>query len=98
MHKSVQAVQAQLQALPTVLRHAAVGAALVGVPTGVAGFVIGLFVHWPTAWAAALELGVPGALVGGVLGVLVGFFASLLHGAGKLGDPPRGQGSSRLSS
>jgi uncharacterized membrane-anchored protein len=35
----------------------------------VAGFVLGLFVYAPTAWAAALEVGVPAAAAGGILGL-----------------------------
>lgn len=35
----------------------------------VAGFVRGLFVYAPTAWAAAFEVGIPAAAVGGILGL-----------------------------
>ena len=45
-------------------------AALVcGVLGALAGLVRGLTVHAPTAWAAALEVGVPAAAAGGVLGL-----------------------------
>ncbi|MFN8025990.1 MAG: hypothetical protein U0W40_06445 [Acidimicrobiia bacterium] len=49
---------------------AARGAAVVVGLGAVAGFVIGLFAHPATAWAAAIELGVP-SMVLGLLGGLV---------------------------
>ena len=38
-----------------------------GLLGAVAGFAIGLVAYAPTAWAAAIELGIPAALVGGVV-------------------------------
>ena len=35
----------------------------------VAGFVLGLTVYAPTAWAAAFEVGIPAAAAGAVLGL-----------------------------
>jgi hypothetical protein len=35
----------------------------------VAGLVRGLTVYAPTAWAAAIEIGIPGAIAGGVIGL-----------------------------
>jgi hypothetical protein len=43
-------------------------ALICGVLGVVAGFVRGLTVYAPTAWAAALAVGVPAAVVGGILG------------------------------
>jgi hypothetical protein len=46
------------------------GAALIcGVLGLVAGFVRGLSVYAPTAWAAAFEVGIPAAAIGGILGL-----------------------------
>lgn len=36
----------------------------------VLGFIWGLFVHAPTAWFAAFEIGIPAAIVGAVVGAL----------------------------
>jgi hypothetical protein len=44
-------------------------ALLCGVLGLVAGFVRGLFVYAPTAWAAAFEIGIPAAAAGGILGL-----------------------------
>jgi hypothetical protein len=47
-------------------------AALVcGVLGLLAGFVRGLFVYAPTAWAAAFEVGLPAAAVGALLGLAI---------------------------
>ncbi len=45
-------------------------AALVGGVAGlVAGLIRGLTVYAPTAWAAAIEIGIPAAIAGGILGL-----------------------------
>ena len=44
-------------------------ALLCGVLGLVAGFVRGLFVYAPTAWAAAFEVGMPAAAAGAILGL-----------------------------
>jgi nitrate reductase gamma subunit len=36
-----------------------------------AGFVRGLFVYAPTAWAAAFEVGIPATVVGAMLGLAI---------------------------
>lgn len=69
----------QHAALPTPLRHAVTGAAFVGVPAGLVGMAVGLHVYAPTAWAAGFEVGVPGALVGGLAGLLIGTFVTHSH-------------------
>jgi hypothetical protein len=58
--------------LPAPLGYALVGAIVAGLAGAVAGLVIGLRVYAPTAWAATVELGAPAAVVGYVLGALVG--------------------------
>ena len=53
-------------------RAAGIGMAICGVVGAVAGLIIGLIVHPPTALFAMAELGVPAAAGGGILGLLVG--------------------------
>ena len=45
----------------------------------VAGFVRGLFVYAPTAWAAAFEIGIPAAAAGGILGLGIAGVRSLVR-------------------
>ncbi len=53
-------------------RAAGIGMAVCGVLGAIAGLIIGLMAHPPTAVFAMAELGIPAAVVGGVLGFLVG--------------------------
>ena len=59
-------------------RFAYVGAISAGTVGAIVGLVVGLVVNPPTAWFAALEVGVPVALAGGVVGLLVGLVAALV--------------------
>jgi hypothetical protein len=56
-------------------RWAARGAAAAGLVGGVVGLVVGLRVHPPTAWFAIFELGLPAAIVGGLVGLASGAVA-----------------------
>jgi presenilin-like A22 family membrane protease len=58
--------------LPTMGRYAVLGAVGGGLLGGLAGLVVGLVVYAPTAWAATVELGLPMAGLGAVLGFGVG--------------------------
>jgi len=58
--------------LPLPLRLAVLGGAVLGALGGLVGFVIGLNVYAGTAWAAAVEVGLPSGLVGLILGLAVG--------------------------
>ncbi len=60
-----------LAEIPAPLRHVVAGAVVVGAPGALAGLVIGLITHPPTAWFAVFELGLPAAIAGGVLGLIV---------------------------
>jgi len=62
--------------LPLVARHAVVGALALGATGAVVGLVLGLRVNPATAWAAVVEVGLPAAVVGAVLGALV---ATVVH-------------------
>jgi len=44
-------------------------ALICGVLGLLAGFVLGLFVYAPTAWAAAFEVGIPATVVGALIGL-----------------------------
>ena len=48
------------------------GAGVCGVLGGVAGLILGLLAHPPTALFAMFELGLPAAAAGGVIGLLAG--------------------------
>lgn len=68
-----------LRELPVPLRHAVIGAVVLGVPGGIVGLVIGLRTYVPTAWAAILEVGVPAAFLGAVLGLVAGSLVYVYH-------------------
>ena len=68
-----------LAALPLPVRFAVIGAALLGVVGGVVGLVAGVVSYPATAWFAVLELGVPTAALGAVLGLLAGSAAHLVR-------------------
>jgi len=63
---------------PLPLRYAALGTVTVGLLGSLVGLVVGLHVYAPTAWAATFEIGSPSALLGLVLGLMVGSLASLV--------------------
>ena len=58
--------------LPLPLRFAVLGGLALGALGCVIGFVIGLNAYAPTAWAATVELGMPSALLGAIIGVAAG--------------------------
>ena len=60
------------QVEPQPVRWALRGAAVAGVVGAIVGLIIGLFVHAPTAPFAMVEIGLPAAIVGGILGLLLG--------------------------
>ncbi len=53
-------------------RAAGIGMAVCGGLGAIAGLIIGLIAHPPTAVFAMAELGIPATVVGGILGLLVG--------------------------
>lgn len=79
-----------LAELPVLLRYAIFGALLAGVPGCVLGLIVGLRAYPPTAWFATVELGIPIATAGALLGLLVG---AIVRGLGR--DRPDAQLSSR---
>lgn len=65
--------------LPVPLRHAVIGAVVLGASGGLVGLAIGLRTYVPTAWFAILEVGVPAAFLGAVLGLVVGSLVYVYH-------------------
>ncbi|MGZ6733970.1 MAG: hypothetical protein ACXVDH_04935 [Nocardioides sp.] len=47
----------------------------------VIGLVLGLRAYVPTAWAAVIEVGLPGALLGALFGLIAGGIATLARRA-----------------
>ena len=68
----MNAIVARLGGLPLPGRWAVIGAASVGMIGAAVGLAIGLIVYAPTAPFAVLELGLPAAIVGGVIGLSTG--------------------------
>lgn len=62
--------------LPGPVRHAALGGLMSGVSGCIAGLILGLIAYPPTALFATFELGVPAALAGWIIGLLVGLLVS----------------------
>jgi uncharacterized membrane protein SpoIIM required for sporulation len=46
---------------------------------GLVGLIVGLRTYAPTAWAATFEVAVPAALVGALLGLVVGSLAAMVR-------------------
>ena len=65
-------IAVRLRGLPLPGRWAVIGAASVGMIGAVVGLVIGLIVYAPTALFAVLELGLPAAIIGGLIGLSTG--------------------------
>jgi len=68
--RRVTAVAIWMRSLPMLARWVGIGAISAGVAGGIAGLVIGLFVYAPTAPFAAVELGFPAMLTGGIVGLV----------------------------
>ena len=66
---------------PVPVRFAVVAALALGLLGSLAGLVLGLLSHPPTAWFAVLEVGVPAALLGALAGLAVGSATWLLRRA-----------------
>jgi MFS family permease len=76
----------ELSEVPVPLRYALFGGAAGGALGGVVGLVIGLLVHPPTAWFAIFEVGLPAAVLGFLLGLVVGSVTHLV--SRRRGRPP----------
>ncbi len=76
---SMERFRRALGELPIPLRHAVIGAAVLGVPGAMVGFAIGVRTYVPTAWAATFEVGLPAAFLGAVLGLVIGSLVFVFH-------------------
>jgi len=65
-------IRREIAELPAPLRLAAIGGVLLGALGCTIGLVIGLDVYAGTAWAAAVEVGLPSAVLGVLLGLAAG--------------------------
>ena len=72
MHRAATAAGQAVADLPLPGRFAVLGAVAFGVLGGVLGLVLGLISYPPTAWFAVVEVGVPAAVAGAVVGLGVG--------------------------
>jgi hypothetical protein len=61
-----------IRSWPLLARWVSISAVFAGVAGAIAGLVIGLLTYAPTAPFAAVELGVPAWLAGGVIGFIAG--------------------------
>ncbi|MGV8978211.1 MAG: hypothetical protein ACOH17_09220 [Cellulomonas sp.] len=73
----------QLGGVAEALRCALLAGAAAGALGGVVGLVVGLRAYAPTAWFAIFEIGVPAALLGFLLGLVVGSLTSLVRRRGR---------------
>lgn len=72
-------IRAGIAGLPLLGRWAVMGAIGTGAAGAVAGLIIGLLVHAPTAPFAVFELGLPAAVVGGLAGLAAGVLVALVR-------------------
>jgi hypothetical protein len=77
----VRSLRRALSELPVPARFAVVGALVLGAVGAVAGLIVGLIVYPATSWFAMIELGLPAALVGALLGLAVGLGANARRGS-----------------
>lgn len=77
-YSMAMAVLTSIRGLPRARRFALSGAVAAGSVGALAGLIIGVGVHPATAWFAVVELGVPAALTGGLVGLIAGAAANLL--------------------
>jgi hypothetical protein len=68
----VQRMAVKFRGQPLPGRGATAGAVCLGALGGLVGLIVGLIGHAPTAPFAVVELGLPAALVGGVIGFVGG--------------------------
>lgn len=68
--RHVNAVPVWMRSLPMPARWVVIGASIAGVAGAIVGLVVGLFVHAPTAPFAAVEVGFPAMLTGGIVGLV----------------------------
>lgn len=63
----------------TVMGFVARGAAISALVGATVGLVLGAIANPPTAWIAILEIGVPAAVAGAGIGLVVGLIVTIQH-------------------
>jgi len=79
----VNTTAAWLRGLARPLRWSLVSAAVTALVGAAVGLVLGLRAYPPTAWFAVVEVGLPAALVGAVVGLGAGTLATASHRAAR---------------
>jgi hypothetical protein len=77
--RALREARGAVAALPLAIRLAVVLGGILGVLGGVVGLVVGLVSYAPTAWFAVVEVGVPAAFLGMVVGLLAASLVRLGH-------------------
>ena len=67
-----------LRSVPRPVAGAILGAGVFAVGGGIVGLVLGLNAYPPTAWFAVLEVGIPSAIIGGMLGLVAGLASMIV--------------------
>ena len=67
---------AELDPVALPLKGAVIGVLVAGVVGAIAGLAIGLHAYVPTALFAMFEVGIPSAMLGGLIGFLAGSIAA----------------------
>jgi hypothetical protein len=75
----VQTLWKEVADMPLPARFLVIGALALGIAGGIGGLISGLFAYPPTAWFAVAEVGVPAALLGGLVGFLVGLLVQAVR-------------------
>lgn len=81
-NEAVKTIRVYLHGLPLFMRWAVVGAVVAGVTGSIVGLVIGLWVYAPTAPFAAIELGLPATIIGGIFGLAGGAIVAAVWASG----------------
>jgi hypothetical protein len=86
----VRALLAGIAVRPLIQRFATIGVVSGAVIGGIGGLIRGLEVHPATAWFAVVELGVPVAIAGWVLGLSCGLLVAATRRIKHHRPAPRG--------
>ncbi len=78
-HNAMREFLSKLRAQPSPGGCALVGMMLAGGVGAIVGLVVGLHVYAATAWAAMFEVGIPAAVAGGTVGLLLGWVIAVAN-------------------
>lgn len=83
----MNAILAELRAMPLVGRCVIIGATSGITIGGIAGLILGLAANPPTAWFAVFEVGIPAGIAGGVAGSLAALIGTASRRVRRGGTP-----------